>query len=246
MKRKGLLLGSLLLAFSLTACDSGYSRQPSADSAAPSSAPTASGSQAPAVPSSVPEQENGRADTGRRISVTSEEGHVLVFALHDSTAADELYRQLPLSVPVENYGSREKIFYPPEELDVGDSPPAQGPAGTLAYYAPWGNVAIFYGTCEGADGLYQLGEVVSGEEYMAELTGDVRIEAADVSAASTGTAGGASASSGQTPPAEPSSEDSRSVPAGADRAEENAAVKMHVQVGDATFTATLENNGRRL
>lgn len=71
----------------------------------------------------------------------------IVFQLNDSSAAKSLYDQLPLTVTVENFGGNEKIFYPPEPLDVSDAPMAEGPAGTLAYYEPWGDVAIFYGTC---------------------------------------------------------------------------------------------------
>lgn len=69
----------------------------------------------------------------------------IVFLLNGSPAAISLYAQLPLTLPVENFGINEKIVYPPEELDVDGTPAAEGPAGTLAYYAPWGNVAMFYG-----------------------------------------------------------------------------------------------------
>lgn len=87
----------------------------------------------------------------------------IVFLLNGSPAAISLYAQLPLTLPVENFGINEKIVYPPEELDVDGTPAAEGPAGTLAYYAPWGNVAMFYGTCGGAGGLYALGEAVTAQ-----------------------------------------------------------------------------------
>lgn len=84
--------------------------------------------------------------------------HSIVFLLNSSPAAISLYAQLPLTLPVENFGINEKIVYPPEELEVdGHARRAEGPAGTLAYYAPWGNVAMFYGTCGGASGPVCLG-----------------------------------------------------------------------------------------
>ena len=101
-------------------------------------------------------------DTGRRIRIIAAQREEIVFRLNDSPAANAFYQQLPLSVSVEDYAGSEKIFYPPENLGTNDTPMAQGPAGTLAYYAPWGNVAIFYGECGGASGLYELGEVVCG------------------------------------------------------------------------------------
>ena len=66
------------------------------------------------------------------------DGGTVVYQLNDSAAADALLAQLPLTVEVEDYGTNEKIFYPPQALDTADAPPAEGGAGTLAYYAPWG------------------------------------------------------------------------------------------------------------
>lgn len=100
----------------------------------------------------------------------------IVFVLNDSLAAKSFYDQLPLTLPVENYSTNEKIFYPPEELDVSDAPPAEGPAGTLAYYEPWGNVVLFYTPCRKAAGLYQLGGAVSGTEQIENLSGEIQIE----------------------------------------------------------------------
>ena len=100
----------------------------------------------------------------------------IVFQLNDSSAARSLYDQLPLTLPVENYSNNEKIFYPPKELDVSDTPPAEGPAGTLAYYEPWGDVAMFYGECSGASGLYELGEAIAGSDQIENLAGEITIE----------------------------------------------------------------------
>ena len=115
------------------------------------------------------------AEKERLIRILADDREI-IFQLNDSPAARSLYDQLPLILPVENYGGNEKIFYPPRELDVSDTPLAQGPAGTLAYYAPWGDVAIFYGQCSGASGLYALGEAVSGADQIAALDGEIRME----------------------------------------------------------------------
>ena len=76
-----------------------------------------------------------------------------------------------------DYSTNEKIFYPPEELDVSDAPQAGGGAGTLAYYQPWGDVVMFYGDFSPSGGLYGLGEAVSGTEYISDISGTVTLEA---------------------------------------------------------------------
>lgn len=104
-------------------------------------------------------------------------GKTTVFELNNSEAAKGLYAQLPLSITVENYGGIEKIFYPPKKLDTTGTPQAKRHApGTLAYYAPWGDVVMFYGGFGFAAGLYTLGHAVSGGENIRGMSGTIRIE----------------------------------------------------------------------
>lgn len=113
--------------------------------------------------------------TAMVINVTAN-GETTVFRLNDSTAARELYAQLPLSIKVENCSNDEKIFYPPKKLNTDGTPNADAKAGTLAYYAPWGDVVMFYGNFGSAPGLYELGHAVSGSEYISGMAGTIRIE----------------------------------------------------------------------
>ena len=114
-----------------------------------------------------------------RICVKADQKEV-VFQLNDSIAADELHAQLPLEIDVESFGSNEKIFYPPKKLSVVDAPVANARTGSLAYYAPWGNVVMFYGDFGKASGLYEVGHAVSGAEHIAGLGGTIRVEKADM------------------------------------------------------------------
>ncbi len=91
------------------------------------------------------------AQTGAKSSTSSAE----------SAAAQGLCAQLPLTVEVEDFSTNEKIFYPPQELEVADAPLAEGGRGVLAYYAPWGDVVLFYGPFDGSGQLYELGQAVS-------------------------------------------------------------------------------------
>jgi hypothetical protein len=104
-------------------------------------------------------------------------GNEIKFELNDSQAAKDLYKQLPLSIKVENYSSNEKIFYPPEKLNTSNTPLAKNvKPGTLAYYAPWADVVMFYGSFGSASGLYELGHAVSGADQIKKLSGSITIE----------------------------------------------------------------------
>jgi hypothetical protein len=113
--------------------------------------------------------------TVMQISVKTDD-KTTVFALNDSPAAGDLYARLPLTVPVEDYSNNEKIFYPPKKLSTNDTPRADAKAGTLAYYAPWGDVVMFYERFGSAAGLYELGQAVSGSENIREMSGTIQIE----------------------------------------------------------------------
>ena len=114
--------------------------------------------------------------TAMQINVKAN-GKTTVFELNDSPAAKDLYAQLPLNIKVENYSDNEKIFYPPEKLKTTDTPQAKGgQAGTLAYYAPWGNVVMFFGSFGSAAGLYELGHTISGSEYIRGMSGRSKVK----------------------------------------------------------------------
>ena len=103
-------------------------------------------------------------------------GKTVTFELNESTAAKSLYDQLPMTVDVENYSNNEKIFYPEKKLDTSDAPLANAKKGTLAYYAHWGDIVMFYADFGSASGLYELGEAVSGNDEIVSLSGKIQIE----------------------------------------------------------------------
>lgn len=171
--------------------------------------------------STPPADRSDESEKALKICISTDTQSI-IFELNGSLAAKSLYDQLPLTLSVENYGTNEKIFYPPEELDISDAPLAKGPAGILTYYAPWGDVAIFYGECAGASGLYELGKAVSGAEQISELTGSIRIEKV----------------------AENISDTQSAEPAGATDTEEGGSNMRNIEVvvGDKIFSATLYDN----
>lgn len=126
------------------------------------------------APASAPVEEDAMAD-GRTITVTCGEATV-TYQLNDSSAASALLAQLPLTLEVDDFSDNEKIFYPPEGLDVTDAPLAEtGEAGTLAYYEPWGDVVMFYGPFSPNGALYELGRAVVGEGVVSGLSGTIEV-----------------------------------------------------------------------
>lgn len=117
-------------------------------------------------------------DEPMRIQVQAGE-RVIVFALNGSRAAKALYAQLPLRTAVENFSTNEKVFYPPQKLSISGTPLADAQEGTLAYYAPWGDVVLFYESHGKSNGLYELGRAVSGMDEIEKLTGTIIVTAVD-------------------------------------------------------------------
>lgn len=122
------------------------------------------------------QEENTGTQKTMLIQVHTENKNITVFKLNDSSAARGLYAQLPLTIKVEDYSSNEKIFYPPKKLGTANTPLADAKAGTLAYFAPWGNVVLFYDRFGSYKGLYALGEAISGAEYIRHMSGTIRVE----------------------------------------------------------------------
>ena len=83
--------------------------------------------------------------------------------LDNSDIARDFYSMLPMNVELEDYASTEKITYPERKLNTSDTPEGYDPsAGDITYYAPWGNLALFYKDFSYSKGLIRLGEFDDG------------------------------------------------------------------------------------
>lgn len=83
----------------------------------------------------------------------------LTATLTDSPATREFLAQLPLTLTVEDYASAEKIAVLPRRLSTGGTPTGRaGRAGAITYYAPWGNLALFYKDFTYSTVLIHLGQ----------------------------------------------------------------------------------------
>lgn len=75
-------------------------------------------------------------------------------------AASEWLAQLPLELTLKDFAGTEKIADLPSPLTTEGAPKAITPrAGDVTYYAPWGNLAIFYRDGHHSPGLIALGQI---------------------------------------------------------------------------------------
>lgn len=80
--------------------------------------------------------------------------------IDDGPAARDFLAQLSLTLTVKDYGGNEKIADLPRPLARERAPDAVTPqAGDLAFYAPSGNLAIFYRDGHHSPGLIRLGRL---------------------------------------------------------------------------------------
>lgn len=92
---------------------------------------------------------------------------VLTGTLNDSKAAQDFANLLPLTLTLQDYNGTEKISDLPRKLSREGAPAGYQPsAGDIAFYAPWGNLAVFYRGFSYSPGLVRLGHVDAGVETL--------------------------------------------------------------------------------
>lgn len=96
--------------------------------------------------------------------------------LYDNAASKDFAAMLPLTVKMDDYSNTEKIFYPSRKLSTKGAPAGFDPSiGDLTYYAPWGNIALFYKDFGYSNGLISLGKITSGMDAFA-VKGSVTVK----------------------------------------------------------------------
>lgn len=91
------------------------------------------------------------------------DGAAVTATLDNSATAKDFLSLLPFTVKLEDYHNAEKIGDLPRRLTTEGAPSGIDPkVGDITYYAPWGNLAIFYRDFGYADGLIRLGHIHTG------------------------------------------------------------------------------------
>jgi hypothetical protein len=107
---------------------------------------------------------------------------VAIVNMYDNPTSRDFLSQLPLTITLEDYGGTEKISYLSKKLSTEEAPSGSDPSvGDFAYYAPWGNLAIYYKDFRYSNGLILLGKIESGLENLEKMKDNftVQIEIVD-------------------------------------------------------------------
>ncbi|MFL0570237.1 cyclophilin-like fold protein [Priestia megaterium] len=124
----------------------------------------------------APEQPKEDRISDTRIKLTFNDKEVLI-RIYDNPASMAFLAQLPLTVIFEDYIGKEKISILQKRLSADDVQAGDlSKKGDFAYYAPWGNVAIFYkGFEDTTNDLIILGQIESGKENVENIHGDFTV-----------------------------------------------------------------------
>ena len=94
-------------------------------------------------------------------------GKVITGTLADGDAARHFASLLPLTLTLKDYSGTEKVADLPARLSTKGAPEGVDPSvGDIAYYAPWGNLALFYEDFGYSSGLVLLGKLDGGVELL--------------------------------------------------------------------------------
>jgi hypothetical protein len=95
------------------------------------------------------------------------EGTAVTATLDDNETSRDFVSLLPLTLTLQDYAATEKISDLPRRLSTTGAPPGSDPSvGDITYYAPWGNLALFYKDFGYSSGLVKLGQIDSGVEAL--------------------------------------------------------------------------------
>lgn len=173
MKRASLLAIVLVLAFILAACGSNHGSDANEYHADEAHSSESSLSGTPLKKGNV---DNARKESPVKIRITMEELELTATILDNQTSRD-FVSMLPLTLMLKDYAETEKISDLPKRLSTQGAPSGSDPSiGDITYYAPWGNLAIFYKDFDYSSGLVLLGKIDTGIDKLSQLNGKVTFE----------------------------------------------------------------------
>ena len=90
------------------------------------------------------------------------DGAEILAILDDNATSKDFLSLLPMTLTLEDYSKTEKVSDLPKRLSTAGAPEGIDPSiGDITYYAPWGNLALFYRDFGYARGLVRLGRIES-------------------------------------------------------------------------------------
>lgn len=107
-----------------------------------------------------------QGETMPTIRIIVDDGEMIA-ELDDNAAARDFLALLPLTLQLDDYAATEKVADLPKKLSTAGTAGGFDPSvGDITYYAPWGNLAIFYKDFSYSRGLVNLGRIVEGQALL--------------------------------------------------------------------------------
>jgi hypothetical protein len=113
-----------------------------------------------AAPLGLPVETKAQGATAVKVRIIFND-QAMTAVLEDNPSARDFASMLPLhDLTIDNYADNEKISYLPRKLtEEGSGRFGNERPGDLCYYAPWGNLALFYAGYRWSRGLIRLGRI---------------------------------------------------------------------------------------
>lgn len=125
--------------------------------------------EAPAALARSASQSQSKPSTGEMKVRIRIDGHSGTATLLDNSTATDFLKLLPLTLRLNDYAATEKISDLPGKLSTSDAPAGVNPAaGDIAYFAPWGNLALFHRDFGFSKGLVKIGKLDSPMPILAK------------------------------------------------------------------------------
>jgi len=174
-------LAGLVAVLALSACGSDFPATDTATSTSPAAdaprAANAEESRRVPSPSRTGENLDGETSGGSAMEIRLRVGETVLNAtLVENATIGDFISLLPLTLTLRDYAGTEKLSDLPRRLSTAGAPAGTDPdVGDIAYYAPWGNLAIYYKDFGYSRGLVKLGRIHSGIEELAAMSDDFTI-----------------------------------------------------------------------
>ena len=121
-----------------------------------------------------------KMSTNKRIKLSFDNEELYV-KLENNNSTQDFLKLLPLTIKFEDYNNTEKIAMLDTKLDTTDTPSGYDPQiGDFAYYAPWGNLSVFYKDFRYSNSLIKLGTFENGIDKMKNIVDGTEIKIEEV------------------------------------------------------------------
>ncbi|OCX43181.1 hypothetical protein A7X81_08030 [Campylobacter ornithocola] len=100
----------------------------------------------------------------------------LLIILEENETSKQFYNTLPMELKFSDFAKKEKIAHLPQTLNAKGNSTYKPQVGDLFYYAPWGNIGIFYELQKANDDLVFLGKVQGDLEILKAQKGDFNVK----------------------------------------------------------------------